>query len=219
MLLCFSGKARVGKDTAADYMINSRGWTRKVGFADNLKNICMEVFELSEYEVRTQDGKSSVLREPRVVSKEHLSQVLRCMNRTHVVNLEDKDYSLMLGMELYTPRDVLQFIGTEVIRLYVPNYHLEAVINSIVPSEKVVITDARFPNEINSVLDCGGYVVRINRPYKFKAAKEISKVSSHPSETALDDYTEWSYIINNDGDCLDSLYEKIDSMLSQLEKG
>lgn len=219
MLLCFSGKAQAGKDTAADYMIGRHGWTRKVGFADNLKNICMKVFDLSEYDVHTQEGKSSLLNIPVVISKPHLSQVIKCMQLTHSVSLEDKDYTWMIGTKLGTPRSILQFIGTEVIRLYANNFHLEAVIDSVAPNEKVIITDARFPNEVDSVLGCGGFTVRINRPNKFRSATDVSIGSAHPSEVALDDYTEWTYIIDNDEDCLDSFYDKIDSMLSQLEKG
>jgi hypothetical protein len=52
-----------------------------------------------------------------------------------------------------------------------------------------IITDVRFPNEAESVLDHGGILIRVNRG---------GDTGNHPSETGLDDW-EFEYTINNNG--------------------
>lgn len=88
-----------------------------------------------------------------------------------------------------------------------------------------IITDTRFPNEVAAIKKRGGVVIRINRPieqrfpelytifanvhnesgeYEFlKWLKyydnEMWKKLTHESETALDDYNNWDFVVNNDG--------------------
>ena len=54
---------------------------------------------------------------------------------------------------------------------------------------KWIITDVRFPNEAISIKERNGTLIRINRPSLEK--------DTHISETALDDYTDWDYVIEN----------------------
>ena len=54
-----------------------------------------------------------------------------------------------------------------------------------------IITDVRFPNEANIIKEKGGIMVRVKRP------TDIAE--GHSSETALDDYKEFDYILENDG--------------------
>lgn len=54
-----------------------------------------------------------------------------------------------------------------------------------------IITDVRFPNEVQAIKDRGGLVFRVNR-----VDVELSK-DQHESETALDSYTDWDGIILN----------------------
>jgi hypothetical protein len=57
-----------------------------------------------------------------------------------------------------------------------------------------VIDDVRFPNETEAVLKAGGSLIRVYRPL----GVSISNMQ-HPSETALDDWTEWHCEIVNAG--------------------
>ena len=65
-----------------------------------------------------------------------------------------------------------------------------------------VITDTRFPNEVQGVKERGGINIRIIRPETDHLAGD------HLSETALDHYTDWDHIIVNDGG-LEDLKERI----------
>ncbi len=63
-------------------------------------------------------------------------------------------------------------------------YHLGRGLNC-------AITDLRFPNEAKAIRHHGGILVRIDRP-------GVPKMS-HPTECALDDWSDWDHVIENDG--------------------
>lgn len=54
-----------------------------------------------------------------------------------------------------------------------------------------VVTDTRFPNEAWAILNKKGLVIRVTRGN--------GSTGNHPSETALDDFQDWSEIIYNNG--------------------
>lgn len=82
-----------------------------------------------------------------------------------------------------------------------------------------IITDCRFPNEVDWVKSQGGKVIRVNAPKRTarRMAEEskgdpaiLSMISGHLSETALDDYP-FDHVIDNDpGDEISDL-EILDS--------
>jgi hypothetical protein len=65
------------------------------------------------------------------------------------------------------------------------------------------ITDMRFPNEMEAVVEKGGITIRVVRPG--------TESGTHPSETALDEAT-FNYEIINDGEIVD-LIEKVKEIL------
>lgn len=217
MILGLSGKALSGKDTTADYLIEGFGWTKKVGFATNLKKACQDIFNLSESQVLTQEGKNALLEEPVVFSEKHLYCIIEWMRSTHDVAAAGKEYNHILGHTMYRPRDILQYVGTEVMRYYAPDYHAEVIFRSVKESEKIIITDVRFPNEADFILSSGGILVRVERPENLRASCGAVIDSSHPSEVSLDDWSQWSYVIYNNSRHLGDLYKSIDNMVNTLE--
>lgn len=217
MILGLSGKALAGKDTVADYLLDNYGWTRKTGFASNLKAACMEVFNLNEFQVFDQEGKSKEFLDPLTTSPWHIRQLIDWMNKTHRVDLTDKNYFSLIGKKLYTPRDILQFVGTEVMRYFVPNYHMEVVFRSVKPTENVIITDVRFPNEAQAILDNNGTLIRICRPDELRLQYGANIDSTHASEVALDGWSNWSYVLDNNTETLISLYKQIDDLLEGID--
>lgn len=73
---------------------------------------------------------------------------------------------------------------------------------------KWIITDVRFPNEAKAIKDRKGILLRVTR--------DGLEQDSHPSETSLDDYTEFDYIIPNNGTFLE-LIEKVKIILEHFE--
>lgn len=63
----------------------------------------------------------------------------------------------------FTTRRFLQWFGTEGMRSFDPDFWIKRMRQSLVGLERVVITDCRFPNEIEMVHELGGKVWRIER--------------------------------------------------------
>ena len=120
-----------------------------------------------------------------------------------------------------TPRLLLQIIGTECIRDKVhPNAWVNALFadykyeihRSEVPTRAAgfidqhvypnwIITDMRFPNELEAVKSRGGITIRVTR-----TGIHTPKIEDlHPSETALDN-AEFDYYIDNSGTIEDLIH-------------
>lgn len=116
-------------------------------------------------------------------------------------------------------RSLLQRVGTEVIRKQEPDYWVN-FLKSIFGFFKnewdyVLIPDARFPNEIDVLLDDFDVIsVKIERPnYENHLTEEQRK---HPSENALNSYN-FKYVITNPG-TMEGLKEKIKMLGKEMEK-
>jgi len=97
--------------------------------------------------------------------------------------------SVGLGKESsFTIRKALQVIGTDRKR-YVHN-GAGTYTEGNLPNW--VITDIRFPNEINAVTSRKGFIIRVIRKNK------VEIKDTHKSETELDDY-KFIYNVHNDG--------------------
>lgn len=57
-----------------------------------------------------------------------------------------------------------------------------------------IITDFRFPNEAKAIRERGGFLLKVERP------NNPYPQSTHPSETALDGFSDYDFIIRNTGD-------------------
>ena len=126
----------------------------------------------------------------------------------------DTFWSLALGTPV-TPRKMLQWLGTDVFR---NSLHRDIWLMSLLrrirsQAGSVVITDVRFPNEIDAIKRLGGVVVRVKRgpdPPWFetaaKAARGSSTAAAFMQKNVNTHSSEWQwsgsvadYIINNDG--------------------
>jgi hypothetical protein len=93
-----------------------------------------------------------------------------------------------------TAREVLQFVGTNLFRKIYSDVWVNATLSRIQAegSEVAIITDARFPNEVEGINAIGGKTIYLTRnPYN----------DQHESETALDpenfDHQKFTSIIDN----------------------
>ena len=134
---------------------------------------------------------------------------------------------------VYTPRLLLQHIGTELFRnQIIDGIWVNALMSEYKAKEELVgttpeniqwgevypnwiITDTRFPNEHQAVKDKGGINIRINRPKEreliLRNATSIIDTRKtlepeHKSETALDNAT-FDYVILNNGTLIDLINE------------
>ena len=101
---------------------------------------------------------------------------------------------------LLSVRELLQKIGTDAMR---KGLHENVWINAMMSDYKEncdwIITDTRFPNELNTVKKYGGITINVTRTIFTNEDTHPIGVNLHQSETALDDAT-FDYEIKNDGD-------------------
>lgn len=130
----------------------------------------------------------------------------------------------------YTYRELLQRFGTEAVRFQI---HENAWCNALFADYKTgkehivtlgikrsgypnwLITDMRFPNELEAVKKRGGITIRVNRDWDYstgiKVLRRTPGVPEHASEIALDN-SEFDHVINND-DTMEELIEKVNQIL------
>jgi hypothetical protein len=208
MIIGICGLIGSGKDTIADYLQNIHQFRRE-SFAHTLKGAVAQVFG---WDRELLEGRTRESREWR--------------------EKQDDWWTNRLGVAV-TPRWVLQQWGTEVAR---KGFHDDIWIASLEnklrkTTDDVVISDCRFPNEIASIRNAGGVVIRVRRgadPEWMKvaavanaqprpnASEEILKnLGIHASEFAWAG-TKFDYEINNDADGLDNLYQQINNLVQDL---
>lgn len=79
-------------------------------------------------------------------------------------------------------REILQFIGTDVIRKYYPDFHIDEAIKKIKASPEnaiVVVDDVRFPNELDALAKVDADVFFITRPSCLDITNHVSDTSLH----------------------------------------
>ena len=142
MIIGLVGLKGCGKDTAADYFITHYDNWIKGSFADSLKDTCACVFgwDRELLEGSTQDS--------------------RAWRET-----TDTWWSEKLNRPNFTPRVALQVVGTDLWRnQFNDNIWLLSFEKKLLTiKENVIITDCRFPNEIDLIKQLGGIIVRVKR--------------------------------------------------------
>ena len=124
------------------------------------------------------------------------------------------------GSEDSKPRTLLQQLGTDIIRKNIDN---DFFINRIIGDIKVysyyfdviTISDARFPEELDSISNNFENVIKINivRP-NFENNLDNTE-RKDKTEVALDNYNNYDYVLVNDG-TIEDLNIKIENMISEV---
>jgi len=211
MIIGVCGFIGSGKDTVADYLTNFHGYRRE-SFANSLKDAVAQVFG---WDRTMLEGRTKQAREWR-------EQV-------------DPWWAERLNMPNLTPRWVLQYWGTEVCRkAFHDDIWIASLENKLRNSkDDIVISDCRFPNEIKSIKQAGGIVIRVKRgdePDWYDSAVSVNrgpngnvswsiskgvldKLGIHASETAWVG-TNFDFVLYNNSS-IDDLYEQIKEVISQ----
>ena len=227
-LIGISGKIGNGKDLLCDiinYVITEDYWTsfehymyesRKVDevyenkkFASILKDITGKLIGCHPSQLEDREFKEKELGE----EWWYYCNSLFFDGETKMVSYLEADDNIKNNTSWYivklTPRKLLQLLGTEAGRHIIhPNIWVNALFADYEPDSNWIITDVRFPNEAKAIKEKGGIMIRVNRP-QFMANGRVIVKDEHESETALDDYDGFDYVIENDSDSVRDLVDKV----------
>ena len=216
MIVGFGGKMGSGKDTAAAFLVEKFGYKR-YAFADNLKQMCMKVFDLSYDDCYDQDEKFRKFVIPIRFQQVHAGNILGWAKNKNGWKVDAESVQKMQTLidkkhELHTPREVLQFVGTEVCReVFHPDYHALVVKHAIDTDkcDKAVIADVRFKNERDMVKEWDG----LNFLITGREIKAEGFSASHASENSLGSEDDYDGVIDNSGS-MEDLENEVSSMFN-----
>ena len=188
MIIGVVGYIGSGKGTVGDILVRDHQYT-KFAFADALKDATSQIFMWPRGLLEGDSNASRTFREK-----------------------VDPWWSMKLGYEV-TPRLILQKMGTEACRHGIAdNIWIAALEKRIQGYDDVVITDCRFPNEIDFIRSAGGAIIRVRRGEE-PTEEELAKM--HISETAWKDCKVDANIYNES--TIDELKEGKRKVLTMLE--
>jgi hypothetical protein len=178
-IICFAGRKQSGKSSSCEYIyrkLQDKCSVQIYNFADPLKQICIDVLGLAPRQCYGED--------------KYKNELVDCQWN---------------GKQL-TAREVMQILGTDILRTMQNNVWTGATIRKIQKDnpDVALIGDCRFPNEVEAVQNAGGIVIKLERSLFY---------SDHASETALnkEHYNQdiFDYTINNQHIELDTKNEII----------
>jgi hypothetical protein len=177
MIIGLSGYAQTGKDTVAQHLVEHYGYTR-IAFADPIREALL-VLNPTITDIPELPGAS--------------------IQQLHKLGWE------FLKQNSPQVRGLLQRFGTEVARdMWGQDFWVDLAMKKADATDKVIITDVRFPNEYDAIKNAGGQVWRVEKI-------GVSAVNGHPSETALDNHF-FDRVITNLGS-KDDLYATLDYLM------
>lgn len=172
-LIGIGNRKQQGKDTLAKLLMEFDDFKIRA-FAQSLKNFAVDTFGLSYSQAHgTNEQKNTMTR----ISTYDLGLDL------------DPD-----RRDLLTARQVLQQLGVRMREMF-PQIWVNAPFRARGPNEATLLTDLRFPDEFDRLVQEGGTTVRVTRP-------DHDLGDLHESETALDDIA-FDIEVVNDGDMSD----------------
>jgi hypothetical protein len=194
IFLAISGKMCAGKDTVAPLVAQALGFQNAEHefFARSLK---LEINQLIDVIKNTNSMAEAI-----VLANHDLNSQLSHL----VIPVLYSDVQSGAITSAYDRTDnmrkALQLWGTEVRRSEDDQYWVKKAIQStmgkLANATSVFVTDSRFPNEANAVMECGGILARIHVSPQLQKQRMLERdgrepslaAINHISETAMDGY-------------------------------
>lgn len=182
MVIGLCGRMRSGKGELAK--ICEKYGYEKLYFALPLKQLCADLLDKSIDELNKAKNEKI---EIGVTIQEDMCKIISEETEIPLDIVTEKCY----GVVIKDVRHMLQFIGTDLIRKYNTDWHVNRIRAMIDENKNYVLEDVRFPNEKKMIEDLGGDCWFITRP-------TLENVSNHISETSLTWRDCWNKVIVND---------------------
>lgn len=210
-LIGLIGKAGSGKDTVAGFLVEKHGFAARLAFADKLKVIIADAFDVPLEHFNDRDKKN--LPHPNLtaayISRKFNSQDLVSWFEAVIDDLAPERmkvstdtaasaifHNLLPHDECVSPRRAAQLIGTEGFRNLVHNsiwvdYLLRRALEIVRQGGRVVISDIRFRDEFDAVRQSGGIIMALHR--------DAAESHDHTSEDIGDLMKRADFTVMNNG--------------------
>lgn len=187
MIIGFAGRKRCGKTTLAKLLQKEEN-AIIITIANYLKYLCCDLMNITYEELLEKKDNGYTFD---IVPDERWFKIIDKRTKIGIENIKKE----LDGKHITNIRQLLQVIGTDVIRKYNEDWHVNQMIEDIdsYSNDKlIVVDDVRFPNEREAILKRSGRVFFIIRT-------NVSEVSNHSSETALkwQDFDKKDVILND----------------------
>jgi hypothetical protein len=203
MIILMCGKKQSGKDSLANAIIEAYPQYNfvKCGFADELKEMTINLFGLKRELIYGTNEDKNTLTE------------YTWADMPHIETAFSEFFGLGKAADQYlTYREFLQELGTNIMRQINPNCWVNALVKKVEKyahdtNNHCLIIDGRFPQEIDAMENLGAKSIRL--------ARNVFN-DQHESETALDNYQDFDYIVDNQNESFEDTKTKILQITNKL---
>jgi len=230
-IIALMGKSKAGKDTSGQ-MLAAMGNGATMAFADKLKAICGEMFGLTKEQLYDEKLKEQPTTFDCLLCPDCKKPEVELLTLDRVQHAKCNVCGIIGSISVFkgkwTPRTILQFIGTEGFRRVDSGVWVRYALNRskgllleefAEPSQGppfVVITDCRFKSEMEAIHAAGGEVWRIRRPETDGGKAGIKGHASEEEQDSIPD-SACQAVIANDS-TLDVLRGRLTAELARFKR-
>ena len=182
MIIGFCGRMRSGKSELAK--ICEKYGYEKLYFALPLKQLCADLLDISIEGLNEAKNNGTDIG---LYLGDDMCTILSEETEIPLEQVRETCY----GKTINNVRQMLQFIGTDLIRKYNTDWHVNRIRAMIDENKNYVIDDVRFPNE-------KALIEELNGDCWFVSRTTLDNISNHESETSITWHDCWNKIIIND---------------------
>lgn len=196
-IVTFAGGMASGKDTYANALAAHFKNPTTVAFADSLKEEINTIIKHTDHPLSTDEVYA--MAKDLDVDISDLIIVLANINRLKVkCKRQGLSDDISANMRHEDMRHILQFWGTDVRRKQDDNYWIRKTIVKIGQlshdHDLIVVSDARFLNEIEAIAAIDGSVIRLDVPLETRIERIIARDGFEPSKASLEHPSETDYL-------------------------
>lgn len=221
VIIGISGKIGSGKDYLTGKLVKhlkeTNHTTDHTSFATPLKAELNQVIaHIRENKGSTDEEIADIINRDMNIGYENAYDLVQLLREEVTGDMELNAYSRTLKI-----RTGLQDLGTKIRRAQNPDYWTEKFLETVEAStaDYIFVSDARFPNEMNTVVDNHGVALRLNispevleeRRHSRDGVVYTQEQINHISETALDDYDRFDIYVKETFDTAD-LVQQIENI-------
>lgn len=219
IVVAFCGPSGSGKDTAVDYLVKEGIFRKKIAFADYLKQLCSRITKIpKEY---FYEKKNEKLPNPFQLSEQNIRFIATQVRNAIPLDVLGYDkfkpgkvqVQKYTGHVMNTPREILQYVGTEVMKGFYGPVHAYLTCQSLAGQGGVfAISDLRFVDEVET---CNKFY-KFFYPIRIVGRNESKDDSLHRSEVEYKSIKVFQEVKNTGK--LEDFYSNITKALTSVKK-